>query len=210
VAGDLRSWALGVDGDTATDLAVAVLDELSALRGTGGDRDLPRLTNGDCLALLGTLRDAASRAGAPAPWWPEGHYAALGYETEGDKFRLDRDWIDAPAADELQEATVNALSSTASDLDARGVPDALELRLDTRPARIRHLANVAWDQLQRDRRGMPRPQPLPVPSLPVAPGLPTPPVTVPIPAPVLPQLPGAGGVGVLLIIFAAAYLLSRK
>lgn len=206
---DVRSWAVAVDAESPEELAAAIVADLRADRGsrTVGTATLPALTNGDALALLASIRAAAQRYGVPAPFWPEGWYSALGYEQAGDKFKLDRAHVDAAAPDAVVEATIGALTDLVAELVTRGLGDDLELGIDTRPARIRHYANVAWDQLQRDRRG------IKLPPVPVAPGLPPiqpPPIPAPDPGALLPRRPQLGGSALILLAALALLILGKK
>lgn len=214
MAGELRAWVEGVDGATAPALVGRAWDDLGGERGWTQDANgySPTLDRASVMALLQGGRALAREHGVPFPGWPELWYATLGYEREGDRFKVSSSWQSSLAPVELVAATFHALDDVAADVEARHADRIAELRFDSRAAAFKHGAQVAWDQLQAERRGTLPPGKVKLPGIPLPDGTTTPPVEVELPATPLPELPrpNLGGLAFLAVFVALAYFGSKN
>lgn len=83
-----------------------------------GDVVVPRLTNGQLVALARAWKNAAARSKSPR--WPEWYtltIAGLGWRAAGDKFVMTRDHANATAPTELLELFWAATQQLARQLD---------------------------------------------------------------------------------------------
>jgi hypothetical protein len=136
-----------------------------------GGLPLPALTNDDALMLVEYWRDQAKRNDTSwAGWYPIA-LRALGYEKEGDKFKIDAVHavlsLPANALPLVWDQQLLPLSAKLDELQTttKVVPSLFWMSKGIK-ARFVRVASAAWDVLRRERSRLPPP--------PVVPKLPRP------------------------------------
>lgn len=165
-----------------------------------GDRVVPRLTNGQVVALARAWKNAAARSKSPR--WPDWYtltIAALGWRTDGDKFVMTREHANEAAPTELLEFFWVATKQLAQQLD--------QAQTVNRPLNVswawegyEQAARDAWHVMKVERRARPTDEPAesPAPSIesPAAPAKPA-------------ESSGWGG-GLLLLVLLLAVGATKK
>lgn len=130
------AWAQSFSDAMMNNGGVAVAAEAGS-----GDTMLPRLTNGQVVALARAWRNAAARSKSPT-WaqWYELTIAGLGWRAEGDRFVMTREHANAVAPPELLAYFWASTKALAQQLDAT--------QTVVRPLNV----SYAWDQYEQAAR----------------------------------------------------------
>lgn len=187
-------WAMTFSDAIANNGSITVADP-------SGDRVVPRLTNGQIVALARAWKNAAARSKSPR--WPDWYtvtIAALGWRTEGDKFVMTREHANAAAPTELIEFFWVATKQLAQQLD--------QAQTVIRPLNVswawegyEQAARDAWHVMKVERRARPTDE-QPATS-------PAPPLESPA-APAKPAESSGWGSGLLLLVLLLAVGASKK
>lgn len=164
------------------------------------DKPVPRLSNGEVVALIRGWRRAAARSSVRFTLWYELMIAAYGWRAEGDKFIMPpgspvdvaKRHAREPYPFELLDLVWAWTMRLAGELDAAQTKIG-PLFLDFSWSAYEAGAREAWEQMQRERGLQPKPAP-----------------EQPEPEPEPSATPSATGSSWLWLLVAAAFLLGRK
>lgn len=200
-------------GASWTEIAAAQFVAENAASGSWPDPKVPRLSNGEALAILQAWRGIAIANKVAFPFWPELWYHLLGYERPGDKFKITIAHFNTQAPLAYADATWAAVIDVAAKLDKIKAP-TVPLVLNRSQKGLEAAAAVAWDQMKRERATADAKI-----KIPYNPNKPGDTVDVdkgkivdiiPDPRKAVPKLPSMGGAGMLLVLLVIAFAVKDK
>lgn len=172
---------------------VAVLDGAN-------ERLVPRLTNGQVVALARAWKNAAARSKSPSwPPWYDITIAGLGWKAEGDKFVMTKEHANAEAPTELLVYFWSATKALSAQLD-QSTTVVRPLNVSYAWDVYQQAARDAWHLMKVERRARSTPE---QPAVSPAPAIsPT--------APAKPAESSGWGGGLLLLVLLLAVGATRK